>query len=132
MWQVKKTVRFEQKVVANRLTAEEAYDVVDELVAKGADRNLFQVQSVADAAVAVPGFYFKFGDYGVEIHSVGEFAICFGLSHPSWCSERYVRHLKGKQAGRITGRKFNGSDTPSRVSKIPSEVREWIMALEVR
>ena len=132
MWQVKKTVKFEQKVIANRLTAEEAYDVVDRLVAEGAARELFQVQSVADNSVAVIGFFFKKGDYGVTIHSVGQSAICFGLSHPNWCSERYVRHLKGKRAGHITGRKFNGNITPSRVSKIPPEIREWIMSLEVK
>lgn len=130
MWQVKKTIRFEQQVVAHRLTAEEAYDVVDKLVAEGAARHLFQVQSVADTAV--PGFCFKKGDYGVTIHSVGEFAIRFGLSHPDWCSERYERHLKGSRAGKITGVKFNGNPNPSRVSKIPPEIREWIMSLEVK
>jgi hypothetical protein len=127
---IKKTVKFEQKVVAIRLTAEAAYDEVDRLVANGAERHLFQIQSVPD--VAKQGLFVKSGNYGVKIISVTSFGIDFSLSHPDWCSELYTRHLKGSRAGKITGRKCNGMDTPSRVGKIPADIREWIMALEVR
>lgn len=127
MWQVKKTVRFEQQVVTHCLTAEEAYDVVDELVSKGAARQLFQVQSVPDKDVAVPGLFFKSGDYGVSIYWVKPSHITFGISHPDWEPVRYQLRANGTIKGIA---RYKGAPAP-RINKIPPQIREWIMSLEV-
>lgn len=126
MWQVEKTVRFEQQVVTHCLTAEEAYDVVDELVSKGADRHLFQVQSVPDKDVAVEDLFFKTGKYGVSLYWVRKEYIIFGISHPDWEPVRYKL-----RNGTIKGiARYKGAPAP-RINKIPPQIREWIMSLEV-
>lgn len=116
---------------ANRLTAALAYAAADQLVENGSALpcNL-RVEHAPD--VAMSQLYIRHGEHAIKIDYVAGDEIAFTWYGPDRDYGFYFRKLTGKRAGRIVGRRPHWTEAPCKVSKIPPELRAWVMALQLK